>query len=112
MKDFSNDFFDDLPDYIPVQEAFQNVVNIPFNVKIIVQKDVEDWLMDMGYAKKDGVLWEYGDNCDGEIVIKKAEWFDYRMSGGSTCKQTELFLTADGFAKLLNYIMDYTKYDE
>ena len=36
MKDFSNDFFDDLPDYIPVQEAFQNVVNIPFNAKIIV----------------------------------------------------------------------------
>lgn len=109
MKDFSNDFFDDLPDYIPVQEAFQNVVNIPFNAKIIVQKDLEDWLVDMKYAKKNGYLWERGDNYDGEIAIKTVEWFDYHIDGGSTCKATELFLTAYGFSKLIEYIMDYMK---
>ena len=109
MKEFSEDFFNDLPDYISIGEAFSNVVNIPFNAKIIVQEDLEDWLVDMGYAKKNGCLWEYGDNCDGEIAIKKVEWFDYHMEGGSTCKATELFLTAHGFAKLIEYIMDYMK---
>ena len=109
MKEFSEDFFNDLPDYISIGEAFSNVVNIPFNAKIIVQKHLEDWLVDMEYAKKNGCLWEYGDNCDGEIAIKKVEWFDYHMEGGSTCRATELFLTAHGFSKLIEYIMDYTK---